>query len=138
MLFSSRETSCFAQCQYSIIQLLREGDKHMSLMEREYMGRSPEERAAAHSPELKKHLQRQQEMYDLMAKGNNLSHAERKRLKQIFKENKAYMDKQSTPGIKPAKSTSKIVPILIFLLVILIIVLIFTYYPQLGNLNLWK
>lgn len=56
----------------------------------------------------------------------------------IIRGEQAYMDKQSPPDIKPAKSTSKIVPILIFLLVILIVVLIFTYYPQLGNLNLWK
>ena len=62
----------------------------MGLMDRDYMKRTPEERAVG-SEEYKKHQARQREMYALFAKGENLTSKERKRLEQIYAENRRYI-----------------------------------------------
>lgn len=121
----------------------------MGLMERDYMKRTPEERAVG-SAEYKKHQARQKEMYALFAKGENLTAKERKRLEEIYEENRRYITRQQNPTSTSQNtlkkntistsqnSKSKLVPVLIFIIVLLLLVLAFTYYPELGDLNLWN
>lgn len=132
----------------------------MGLMDREYMNRTPEEREAEHRQkravsvtEDQKHEQRKAEMYRLMAKGNDLTFSERRRLKQIYKENQVYMARtdtysnyqeytykttESTPRVShpEKKKTSGIVPIIIFTIIVLLIVAAFYFYPDLANFSI--
>lgn len=131
----------------------------MGLMDREYMHRTPEEREAEYrkrrSPqqvsEDQKHKERQLEMYRLMAKGNNLSSSERKRLDRIYEENRAYITKSETRSNyqpdsykrKIISSTSKkkkfsFVPVIIFTIVIICLILIFSFYPELVDFDIWE
>ena len=131
----------------------------MGLMDREYMHRTPEEREAEYrkrrSPqqvsEDQKHKERQLEMYRLMAKGNNLSSSERKRLDRIYEENRAYITRSETRSNyqpdsykgKTISSTSKkkkssFVPVIIFTIVIICLILIFSFYPELVNFDIWE
>ena len=131
----------------------------MGLMDREYMHRTPEEREAEYrkrrSPqqvsEDQKHKERQLEMYRLMAKGNNLSSSERKRLDRIYEENRAYITRSETrfnyqPDSykgKAISSTSKkkksnFVPVIILTIVIICLILIFSFYPELINFDIWE
>lgn len=137
---------------------MKEG-KRMGLMDREYMNRTPEEREAEHRQkraasvtEDQKHNQRREEMYRLMAKGNDLSFSERRRLKQIYKENQVYMARTDTysnyqeytykttePVTKASQSQKKkssIVPIIIFTIIVLLIVAAFYFYPDLANFSI--
>ena len=131
----------------------------MGLMDREYMHRTPEEREAEYrkrrSPqqvsEDQKHKERQLEMYRLMAKGNNLSSSERKRLDRIYEENRAYITRSETRSNyqpdsykgKTISSTSKkkkssFVPVIIFTIVIICLILIFSFYQELVNFDIWE
>ena len=131
----------------------------MGLMDREYMHRTPEEREAEYckrrSPqqvsEAQKHKERQLEMYRLMAKGNNLSSSERKRLDRIYEENRAYITRSETRSNyqpdsykgKTISSTSKkkkssFVPVIIFTIVIICLILIFSFYPELVDFDIWE
>lgn len=131
----------------------------MGLMDREYMHRTPEEREAEYckrrSPqqvsEDQKHKERQLEMYRLMAKGNNLSSSERKRLDRIYEENRAYITRSETRSNyqpdsykgKTISSTSKkkkssFVPVIIFTIVIICLILIFSFYPELVDFDIWE
>lgn len=131
----------------------------MGLIDREYMHRTPEEREAEYrkrrSPqqvsEDQKHKERQLEMYRLMAKGNNLSSSERKRLDRIYEENRAYITRSETRSNyqpdsykgKIISSTSKkkkssFVPVIIFTIVIICLILIFSFYPELVDFDIWE
>lgn len=119
---------------------MKEG-RRMGLMDREYMNRTPEEREAeqrargkvkAPNTSEQEHMQRQQEMYRLMAKGDNLTASERRRLNQIYAENRAYMDGEPIPS----KKKSGIVPIIIFTIIVLLIVAAFYFYPDLANFSI--
>lgn len=131
----------------------------MGLMDREYMHRTPEEREAEYHQkrskkqlsEDQKHRERQLEMYRLMAKGNNLSSSERKRLDRIYEENRAYITRSETRSNyqpdsykgKAISSTSKkkksnFVPVIIFTIVIICLILIFSFYPELVNFDIWE
>ena len=131
----------------------------MGLMDREYMHRTPEEREAEYrkrrSPqqvsEDQKHKERQLEMYRLMAKGNNLSSSERKRLDRIYEENRAYITRSETrsnyqPDSYKGKTISSIskkkkssfVPVIIFTIVIICLILIFSFYPELVDFDIWE
>ena len=131
----------------------------MGLMDREYMHRTPEEREAEYckrrSPqqvsEDQKHKERQLEMYRLMAKGNNLSSSERKRLDRIYEENRAYITRSETRSNyqpdsykgKTISSTSKkkkssFVPVIIFTIVIICLILIFSFYTELVDFDIWE
>lgn len=131
----------------------------MGLMDREYMHRTPEEREAEYHQkrskkqlsEDQKHKERQLEMYRLMAKGNNLSSSERKRLDRIYEENRAYITRSETRSNyqpdsykgKAISSTSKkkksnFVPVIIFTIVIICLILIFSFYPELVNFDIWE
>lgn len=131
----------------------------MGLMDREYMHRTPEEREAEYHQkrskkqlsEDQKHKERQLEMYRLMAKGNNLSSSERKRLDRIYEENRAYITRSETRSNyqpdsykgKAISSTSKkkksnFVPVVIFTIVIICLILIFSFYPELVNFDIWE
>lgn len=131
----------------------------MGLMDREYMHQTPEEREAEYrkrrSPqqvsEDQKHKERQLEMYRLMAKGNNLSSSERKRLDRIYEENRAYITRSETRSNyqpdsykgKIISSTSKkkkssFVPVIIFTIVIICLILIFSFYPELVDFDIWE
>ena len=76
----------------------------MGLMDREYMHRTPEEREAEYHQkrskkqisEDQKHKERQLEMYRLMAKGNSMTRSEKRRLEQIYEENRVYMARTAT------------------------------------------
>lgn len=113
----------------------------MGLIDREYMYRSPEERAAA-SLEEKKHQERLNEMSTLFAKGNSLTAKEKRRLEEIYELNRQYMtnkDKKiSSPYVSPdpeAKSKKHIIiPILVFTFIIFLFIFILVYYPDLLNL----
>lgn len=117
----------------------------MGLMDRDYMNRTPEERVNE-TVEDRKHQERQKEMYALFAKGENMTSKDRKRLEQIYEENRRYMTQKQTPtqNFSSSKSSSSIkeksksLPILIFITVLLLIVLAFTLFPELGNLKLWN
>ena len=119
----------------------------------------PEEREAEYrkrrSPqqvsEDQKHKERQLEMYRLMAKGNNLSSSERKRLDRIYEENRAYITRSETRSNyqpdsykgKTISSTSKkkksnFVPVIIFTIVIICLILIFSFYPELVDFDIWE
>ena len=131
----------------------------MGLMDREYMHRTPEEREAEYHQkrskkqlsEDQKHKERQLEMYRLMAKGNNLSSSERKHLDRIYEENRAYITRSETRSNyqpdsykgKAISSTSKkkksnFVPVVIFTIVIICLILIFSFYPELVNFDIWE
>lgn len=131
----------------------------MGLMDREYMHRTPEEREAEYrkrrSPqqvsEDQKHKERQLEMYRLMAKGNNLSSSERKRLDRIYEENRAYITrseirsnyqpdsyKGKTISSTSKKKKSSFVPVIIFTIVIICLILIFSFYPELVDFDIWE
>ena len=131
----------------------------MGLMDREYMHRTPEEREAEYHQkrskkqlsEDQKHKERQLEMYRLMAKGNNLSSSERKRLDRIYEENRVYITRSETRSNyqpdsykgKAMSSTSKkkksnFVPVIIFTIVIICLILIFSFYPELVNFDIWE
>ncbi len=131
----------------------------MGLMDREYMHRTPEEREAEYHQkrskkqlsEDQKHKERQLEMYRLMAKGSNLSSSERKRLDRIYEENRAYITRSETRSNyqpdsykgKAISSTSKkkksnFVPVIIFTIVIICLILIFSFYPELVNFDIWE
>ena len=131
----------------------------MGLMDREYMHRTPEEREAEYHQkrskkqlsEDQKHRERQLEMYRLMAKGNNLSSSERKRLDRIYEENRVYITRSETRSNyqpdsykgKAISSTSKkkksnFVPVIIFTIVIICLILIFSFYPELVNFDIWE
>ena len=109
----------------------------MGLMDREYMHRTPEEREAEYHQkrskkqisEDQKHKERQLEMYRLMAKGNSMTRSEKRRLEQIYEENRVYMArtatysnyksyefKGSSTSSSSKKKKSSIVPVVIFLL----------------------
>ena len=131
----------------------------MGLMDREYMHRTPEEREAEYHQkrskkqlsEDQKHKERQLEMYRLMAKGNNLSSSERKRLDRIYEENRAYITRSETRSNyqpdsykgKTISSTSKkkkssFVPVIIFTIVIICLILIFSSYSELVDFDIWE
>ncbi len=131
----------------------------MGLMDREYMHRTPEEREAEYHQkrskkqlsEDQKHKERQLEMYRLMAKGSNLSSSERKRLDRIYEENRAYITRSETrsnyqpdsykgKAISPTskKKKSNFVPVIIFTIVIICLILIFSFYPELVNFDIWE
>lgn len=129
----------------------------MGLMDREYMHRTPEEREAEYrkkrSPkqlsEDQKHKERQLEMYRLMAKGNNLTSAERRRLDRIYEENRAYINRSETrssyqPDSYKGKSgtsaskrkKSNYTPVIIFTLIIICIIVLFSLYPDIINFDI--
>lgn len=130
----------------------------MGLMDREYMHRTPEERDAEYrkkrSPkqlsEDQKHKERQLEMYRLMAKGNNLTSAERRRLDRIYEENRAYITRSETFSnyqpdsykggkVKPEpQKKSGFVPVIIFTIVIFCFILLCSLYPDIVNFNIWE
>ena len=108
----------------------------MGLMDRDYMNRTPEEREAERFSQ-KKHQDRLNEMATLMHKGEHMTKAERKRLNQIFEENRAYMDGKNVISHSNKKSSS-IVPIVIFIVVLIFIVLTFYFNPDLASFNIWN
>ena len=131
----------------------------MGLMDREYMHRTPEEREAEYHQkrskkqlsEDQKHKERQLEMYRLMAKGNNLSSSERKRLDRIYEENRAYITRSETRSnyqpdsykgkaisLTSKRKKSNFVPVIIFTIVIIGLILIFSFYPELVNFDIWE
>lgn len=127
------------------MEIMKEG-KRMGLMDREYMNRTPEEREAEQrakrranipgTPE-QKHKERQLEMYKLMAKGDNLTASERRRLNQIYEENRAYINNSSGSSVSSsAKKRSGIVPIIIFTIIVLLVVAAFYFYPDLANFSI--
>lgn len=130
----------------------------MGLMDREYMHRTPEEREAEYrkkrSPkqlsEDQKHKERQLEMYRLMAKGNNLTSAERRRLDRIYEENRAYITRSETHSnyqpdsykgrkVKPVSQKKfGFVPVIIFTIIIICFILLCSFYPDITNFNIWE
>lgn len=130
----------------------------MGLMDREYMHWTPEEREAEyrkkHSPkqlsEDQKHRERQLEMYRLMSKGSNLTSAEKRRLTQIYEENRIYItrseihshyqpDSYKGKSVKsiPKKKKVRLFPVIIFIMVIIGFILALSYYPELANFDIW-
>lgn len=71
-----------------------------------------------------------------MHKGESMTRAERKRLNQIFEENRAYMDGKPVISSKIVKKKSGIVPIIIFTIIVLLIVAAFYFYPDLANFSI--
>lgn len=131
----------------------------MGLMDREYMHRTPEEREAEYHQkrskkqlsEDQKHRERQLEMYRLMAKGNSMTRSEKRRLEQIYEENRVYMARTATYSDyqsydfkgKPAKPVSKkkksgLLPVIIFTVVVIAFILVLSYYPELANFDIWQ
>lgn len=130
----------------------------MGLMDREYMHRTPEEREAEYKAkrskkqlsEDQKHRERQQEMYKLMAKGNSLTRSEKRRLEQIYEENRVYMARTATYSdyqsysfkggkIKPTpKKKSRFVPVIIFTIVVICFIALCSFYPDITNFNIWE
>lgn len=131
----------------------------MGLMDREYMHRTPEEREVDYrkkrSPkqlsEDQKHRERQLEMYRLMAKGSNLTSAEKRRLNQIYEENRTYITRSETysnyqpdsykgTSVKstPKKKKSRLFPVIIFIVVVIAFILVLSYYPELANFDIWQ
>ena len=131
----------------------------MGLMDREYMYRTPEEREAEYHQkrskkqlsEDQKHRERQLEMYRLMAKGNSMTRSEKRRLEQIYEENRVYMARTATYSDyqsydfkgKPAKPVSKkkkagLLPVIIFTVVVIAFILVLSYYPELANFDIWQ
>lgn len=131
----------------------------MGLMDREYMHRTPEEREAEYHQkrskkqlsEDQKHRERQLEMYRLMAKGNSMTRSEKRRLEQIYEENRVYIARTATYSDyqsydfkgKPAKSVSKkkksgLLPVIIFTVVVIAFILVLSYYPELANFDIWQ
>ena len=106
----------------------------MGLMDREYMNRTPEERETERLIE-KQHRDRLNEMSTLMHKGESMTRSERKRLNQIFEENKAYMEGKTVIH-SPGKKRSGIIPIIIFIIIIVLIVSIFYFYPDLAYFSI--
>ena len=131
----------------------------MGLMDREYMHRTPEEREAEYRQkrskkqisEDQKHRDRQLEMYRLMAKGNSMTRSEKRRLEQIYEENRIYMARTATysdyksydfkgSSVKPAskKKNSGFIPVIIFTIVVIAFILFLSYYPDLANFDIWE
>ena len=131
----------------------------MGLMDREYMHRTPEEREAEYRQKRSKkqisedqrHRDRQLEMYRLMAKGNSMTRSEKRRLEQIYEENRVYMARTATYSDyksydlqgSSVKSTSKkkksgFIPVIIFTIVVIAFILFLSYYPDLANFDIWK
>lgn len=88
-----------------------------------------------------------------MAKGNELTFSERRRLKQIYKENQVYMARINTYSDykdytykttetlskmphSEKKKKSSIVPIIIFMVIVIMIVAAFYFYPDLANFSI--
>lgn len=131
----------------------------MGLMDREYMHRTPEEREAEYHQkrskkqisEDQKHKERQLEMYRLMAKGNSMTRSEKRRLEQIYEENRVYMArtatysnyksyefKGSSTGSSSKKKKSSIVPVVIFTLVAIGFIFLLANCPDLANFDIWE
>lgn len=131
----------------------------MGLMDREYMHRTPEEREAEYHQkrskkqlsEDQKHRDRQMEMYRLMAKGNSMTRSEKRRLEQIYEENRVYMARTATysdyksydfktGSARPApkKKKSSLVPVIIFTIVVIGFILFLSNCPDLANFDIWE
>ena len=131
----------------------------MGLMDREYMHRTPEEREAEYHQkrsqkqlsEDQKHRDRQLEMYRLMAKGNSMTRSEKRRLEQIYEENRVYMARTATYSDyksydfktgsarpSPKKKKSSLVPVIIFTIVVIGFILFLSNCPDLANFDIWK
>ena len=131
----------------------------MGLMDREYMHRTPEEREAEYHQkrskkqlsEDQKHRDRQMEMYRLMAKGNSMTRSEKRRLEQIYEENRVYMARTATysdyksydfktGSVKPTskKKKSSLVPVIIFTIVVIGFILFLSNCPDLANFDIWE
>ena len=129
----------------------------MGLMDREYMHRTPEEREAEYKRSKKqisedqKHRDRQMEMYRLMAKGNSMTRSEKRRLEQIYEENRVYMARTATysdyksydfktGSARPApkKKKSSLVPVIIFTIVVIGFILFLSNCPDLANFDIWE
>lgn len=110
----------------------------MGLMDREYMNKTPEERETERLIE-KQHRERLNEMGRLMAKGEKMTRSDRKRLEQIYKENRAYMDGERKLRPTPSKKeNSNSVPVIIFTIVVIGFILSLLYYPELANFDIWQ
>lgn len=131
----------------------------MGLMDREYMHRTPEEREAEYYQkrskkqlsEDQKHKERQLEMYRLMAKGNSMTRSDKRRLEQIYEENRVYMARTATysdyssyeiKGSSISSSSkqkkSSIVPVVIFTLVVIGFIFLLVNCPDLANFDIWE
>ncbi|RHO85425.1 hypothetical protein DW049_14040 [Ruminococcus sp. AF41-9] len=109
----------------------------MGLMDRDYMNKTPEERETERLIE-KQHRNRLNEMGYLMSKGENLTRSERKRLEQIYEENRAYMNGERKLRPVNQKKKSNFMPVIIFTIIIIFLILIFSFYPDLTNFNIWE
>lgn len=108
----------------------------MGIMDRDYMYRTPEEREAA-LVEKKKHQERQNEMYDLFSKGDSLSKKERKRLEEIYEENRLYLEGKTVhnisaenPDFNEKSKKSGSLPVILFTLVLVVFIFIAMYFPN--------
>ena len=131
----------------------------MGLMDREYMHRTPEEREAEYHQkrskkqlsEDQKHRERQLEMYRLMAKGNSMTRSEKRRLEQIYEENRVYMARTATYSdyksydfktgsvrLTPKKKKSSLLPVIIFTILVIVFILFLSNCPDLANFDIWK
>ena len=131
----------------------------MGLMDREYMHRTPEEREAEYHQkrskkqlsEDQKHRDRQMEMYRLMVKGNSMTRSEKRRLEQIYEENRVYMARTATYSDYksydfktgslrpiPKKKKSSLVPVIIFTIVVIGFILFLSNCPDLANFDIWE
>ena len=122
----------------------------MGLMDREYMHRTPEEREAEYHQkrskkqisEDQKHKERQLEMYRLMAKGNSMTRSEKRRLEQIYEENRVYMARTATYSnyksyklkaaqqVLPLKRKNQVLFLWLFLLLLLSVLFFFLLTVQ--------
>ena len=115
----------------------------MGLMDREYMHRTPEEREAEYHQkrskkqisEDQKHKERQLEMYRLMAKGNSMTRSEKRRLEQIYEENRVYMARTATylkaaQQVLPLKRKNQVLFLWLFLLLLLSVLFFFLLTVQ--------
>ena len=109
----------------------------MGLMDREYMNKTPEERETERLIE-KQHRNRLNEMGYLMSKGEKMTRAERKRLEQIYEENRAYMNGERKLRPTPQKKQSSFIPVIIFTIVIICFIMLCSFYPDITNFDIWK
>ena len=131
----------------------------MGLMDREYMHRTPEEREAEYHQkrfkkqlsEDQKHRDRQMEMYRLMAKGSAMTRSEKRRLEQIYEENRVYMARTATYSDyksydfkigsarpTPKRKKSSLVPVIIFTIVVIGFILFLSNCPDIANFDIWE
>ena len=109
----------------------------MELMDREYMNKTPEERETERLIE-KQHRDRLNEMGYLMSKGEKMTRSERKRLEQIYEENRAYMNGERKLRPVRQKKKSNFMPVIIFTIVVICFIALCSFYPDITNFNIWE